>query len=55
MDCVDCDSHHNMFQNGYGHPAPPPLGIPDAAFREFHQPILQHLRALASDPSERTT
>jgi hypothetical protein len=36
-----------MFQNGYG-----PLGIPDAEFSDFHRPIFEHLRALASTATE---
>ena len=36
-----------MFQNGYGHPATPPLGIPDAEFSPFHRPVFEHLRELA--------
>jgi hypothetical protein len=36
--------HHDMFQNGYGHPATPPLGIPDVEFSAFHKPIFEHLR-----------
>jgi hypothetical protein len=39
--------HHDMFQNGYGHPATPTLGIPNAEFSEFHKPIFEHLRELA--------
>ena len=38
--------HHDMFQNGYGHPATPALGIPDAEFSAFHKPIFEHLRKL---------
>jgi hypothetical protein len=40
--------HHDMFQNGYNHPATPSLGIPNAEFSEFHRPIFEHLRKLAS-------
>ena len=40
--------HHDMFQNGMGHPATPPLGIPDAEFSAFHRPVFEHLRGLAS-------
>jgi hypothetical protein len=39
--------HHDMFQSNYGHPATPPLGIPDAEFSDFHRPIFEHLRELA--------
>ena len=52
MDCVDCDYHHDFFQNGYGHSATPPLGIPQAEYSPFHKPIFEHLRRLA--PSEIT-
>jgi hypothetical protein len=48
MICANCDYHHDFFQNGYGHPATPPLGIPDAAFSAFHRPIFEHLRELAA-------
>ena len=39
--------HHDMFQGGYGHPATPPLGIPDAEFSAFHRPIFEHRLNLA--------
>jgi hypothetical protein len=39
--------HHDMFQNGYDHPATPPLGIPNAEFSAFHHPTFEHIRALA--------
>jgi hypothetical protein len=46
--------HHDMFQNGYGHPATPPLGIPDAEFSDFHRPIFEHLRELAGKENQET-
>jgi hypothetical protein len=46
--------HHDMFQNGYGHPATPPLGIPDAEFSAFYRPIFEHLRELAPDEVRRS-
>lgn len=41
------NDHHDMFQNGYGHPATPPLGIPEPTYSDFHRPVFQHLRQLA--------
>jgi hypothetical protein len=46
--------HHDMFQNGYGHPATPPLGIPNAEYSEFHKPIFEHLRSLAPNEVRET-
>jgi hypothetical protein len=40
-----------MFQNGYGHPATPPDGIPNAEFSPFHRPVFEHLRELATQDS----
>jgi len=36
--------HHDMFQNGYGHPATPPHGIPDPDFSPFHRRVFDYLR-----------
>jgi hypothetical protein len=33
--------HHDMFQNGYGHPATPFTGIPDPSFSEFHSAVFR--------------
>lgn len=37
--------HHDMFQNGYNHPATPPQGIPDVSFSSFHRPVFEYLKA----------
>jgi hypothetical protein len=36
--------HHDMFQNGYGHPATPPNGIPEPDFSPFHRQVFEYLR-----------
>lgn len=36
--------HHDMFQNGYGHPSTPPQAIPDATFSSFHSPVFEYLK-----------
>jgi hypothetical protein len=36
--------HHDMFQNGYDHPATPPTGIPDPDFSPFHRQVFDYLR-----------
>lgn len=36
--------HHDMFQNGYGHPATPPEGLPDPDFSPFHRRAFDFLR-----------
>lgn len=36
--------HHDMFQNGAGHPATPPSGIPDPDFSPFHRQVFDYLR-----------
>jgi len=36
--------HHDMFQNGYGHPATPPSGLPDPDFSPFHRQVFDFLR-----------
>jgi hypothetical protein len=38
--------HHDMFQNGYGHPATPPAGVPDPDF-PFHRQVFAFLREQA--------
>ena len=35
--------HHDMFQNGYGHPATPPSGIPEPDFA-FHRHVFAFMR-----------
>ena len=35
--------HHDMFQNGYDHPATPPQGIPNPYFSDFHRPVFEFL------------
>jgi hypothetical protein len=35
--------HHDMFQNGYGHPATPPAGLPDPDFSPFHHQVFDFL------------
>lgn len=36
--------HHDMFQNGAGHPATPPSGIPEPQFSAFHRVVFDYLR-----------
>jgi hypothetical protein len=38
--------HHDMFQNGYSHPATPPAGVPDPDF-PFHRQVFAFLREQA--------
>jgi hypothetical protein len=36
--------HHDMFQNGYGHPATPPSGLPEPNHSVFHRQVFDFLR-----------
>ena len=35
--------HHDMFQNGYGHPATPPDGIPDPQMGGLHREVFEFI------------
>lgn len=40
--------HHDMFQNGYGHPATPAKGIPDPEINEFHKEVFTAIKLFRS-------
>lgn len=42
--------HHDMFQNGYGHPATPPQAIPNPDFSDFHRKVFAFLKTKGPSP-----